>query len=208
MKKKPNIVEIPVRDAVVANPVPIIADGAIATVLWGEGRMIPVLILDTSTRPDVESFIASQYWTEIVGDTESSWSFKKCARGLLQPLLILNFTKPSRCLLIIEFHLPRQGVLVDQILWSNGVYLQPGRLGDRLATTLENPRLVAEVPPNDIFREEFEIVYKKAIFRHLRRQGMPRTHAKKGVESYLRTQRDVFQRRIPFRRPSDDSVSG
>lgn len=207
MKQKPKIVEIPVRDAVEANPIPIVADGAIATVLWGEGRMIPVMILDTSTRPDVENFITSQYRAEIVGDTESSWSFTKRARGLPRPLLILNFTKPSRCLLIVEFDLPRQGVLVDQILWSNGVYLQPGRLGDRLATTLKYPRITVEVPPNEIFREEFESIYKKAIFRHFRREGMSRAHAKQRVNSYLRKQRDVFQRRVPFRRPIEDTSS-
>ena len=207
VKPRPNIVEIPVRDAAEALPVPIIADGAIATVRWGEGRTIPVLIIDTSTRPDLENFVTSQYWTEIVGDAESIWSFKKRPRGFPRPLLLLNFTKPSRCLLIIEFDIPRQGVLVDQIIWSHGVYLQPGRPGDRLSTTLENPRLIVEVPPNEIFRGEFESVYKKSIFRQFRREGMSRTHAKKQVNSYLRKQRDVFQRRVPFRRPSDDTVS-
>ncbi len=207
MKPKRNIVKIPLRDATEADPVPIVADGAMATALWGEGRMIPVLIIDTSTRPDVENFITSQYWAEIVGDTESSWSFKKRPRSLPRPILLLNFIKPSQCLLMIEFDLPRQGVLVDQILWSHGVYLQPGRPGDRLATTLKNPRITVEVPPNEIFRGEFENVYKKAVFRHLRSEGMSRAHAKQAVNAYLRIQRDVFHQRVPFRRPSDDAVS-
>ena len=207
VKPRRNIVQVPVRDTAEALPVPIIADGAIATVHWGEGRTIPVLIIDTSTRPDVENFIGSQHRTQIVGDAESMWSFNKRPRGLPRPLLLLNFTKPTQCLLIIEFEIPRQGVLVDQILWSHGLYLQPGRPGERLSATLENPRLIIEVPPNEIFRGEFESVYKKAIFRHFRREGMSRTHAKKGVDSYLRKQRDVFRRRVPFRRPSDDTVS-
>ena len=202
VKPKRHIVEIPIQDVAESHPVPIIADGAIATVLWGEGRMIPVLILDTSIRPDIENFITSQYWAEMVGDTESSWSFKKRVRSLPRPILLLNFSKPSQCLLMIEFDIPRQGVLVDQILWSHGVYLQPGRPGDRLATTLKNPRIIVEVPPNEIFRGEFENVYRKAIFRHLRSEGMSRAHAKQAVNMYLRKQRDVFQRRVPFRRPS------
>lgn len=206
MKPKRHVVKIPLRDAVEAHPVPIIADGLIATALLGEGRTIPVLILDTSTRPDVENFMTSQYWAGIVGDAESSWSFKKRFSGHPRPLLILNFTKPSQCLLIIEFDIPRQGVLVDQILWAHGVYLQPGRPDDRLATTLENPRIIVEVPPNENFRVEFESVYKKAIFRHFRREGMSRTHAKQGVSSYLQKRREVFHRRIQFRRPSDDTV--
>ena len=77
LKPKHRVVKIPLRDAAEALPLPIIANGAIATVHFGEGRTIPVLIIDTSTRPDAENFITSQYWSKIVGDAESSWSFKK-----------------------------------------------------------------------------------------------------------------------------------
>jgi hypothetical protein len=35
----------------------IVADGAIASRGVGEGRLIPLVILDTSSRPDVEEYI-------------------------------------------------------------------------------------------------------------------------------------------------------
>ena len=197
------VAKIPLRDAIEADPVPIVADGAIATALWGEGRTIPVLILDTSTRPDVENLVKAQYWAQLVGDADSSWTIKKRRSRVPRPLLILKFTKPSHCLLIIEFHMPLHGVLVDQILWSGGLYLQPGRPGDRLATTFKNPRITVEVPPNEIFRDEFEKVHKNAIARHFRSEGMPRARAKQAASSYLSEHRGVFQRRIPFGRAQD-----
>lgn len=207
MKSNRHRVKIPLRDAIEAHPVPVIADGAIAMARLGEGRTIPVLILDTSARPDVENLITSQLRAGIVGDVESRWSFKRRFGQISRPLLLLKFTKPGRCLLIIEFELPRQGVLVDQILWSRGVFVQPGRPGDRLADTLNCPRLSIEVPPNETFRREFERVYRKAIFRRFRRGGMSRTHAKQGVDSYLQECRRVLQRRIRFRRPSQVTAS-
>ena len=88
-----------------------------------------MLILDTSKRPDVEKLITAQYWGELVGDADSLWTFKKHRGRILRPLLVLKFTNPSHCVLVIEFDMPLQGILVDQILWSHGVYLQPGRPG-------------------------------------------------------------------------------
>ena len=219
MKPRRHLAEIPLRHENEANPVPIVADGAMGTALLGEGRMIPVLILDTSARPDVEKLITSQYWSGMVGDATSIWSFsheirrprhlKRRAIGLPWPLLLLTFTKPSRCLLIVEFDIRRQGVLVDQVLWSHGVYLQAGRPGDRLARTVKNPKILVEVPPNEVFRGEFERVYMKAIYRNFRGEGMSRAHAKHAAKAYLKEWRDVFQRRIPFQRPpSQDTVPG
>lgn len=41
-------------------PVPIIADGSIATVHFGDGRNIPVLIVDTAKRPDIVDLVKAQ----------------------------------------------------------------------------------------------------------------------------------------------------
>ena len=177
-----------------------------ATATFGEGRMIPVLILDTSTRADFEKLISFQVSANILGDAESVWTFKKRRRDTTRPQLVLNFSKPSQLLLIIEFDLPRQGVLVDQILLSHGVSLQPGRPGDRLKNTIKNPRIYIEIIRNEIFREQFEKVYKKAILRYFRQNGMSRVAARRAVNTYLRKTREFLQQRLPFRHPSDDIV--
>ena len=75
---------------------------------------------------------------------------------------------------MVEFELEEQGILVDQILWAKGVYLQPGRPGDRLAATSDNPRILVEVPANGAFAKRFRSLRKKALFRRFRNKGMSR----------------------------------
>ncbi len=135
------------------------------------------------------------------GDVESNWSLK--GRTSKSPLLILRFTKPSECLVLIEFDTPSQGILVDQILWAQGLYLQPGRPGERLITTMDNPRILGELPTNDAFREVFRPIHEKAIYRRFRSGGMTRAAAKRATGSFLKEWRDVFQRRMSFRASAD-----
>ena len=49
-----NKIKIGLRHPVEKKPVPIVADASIATAGLERGRNIPLLILDTSSRPDVE----------------------------------------------------------------------------------------------------------------------------------------------------------
>ena len=192
-------VEIPLRHRSEALPVPIVEDASVATAFMGEGRNIPLLILDTSSRPDIEAMVrAHQEFGP--GDATSVWSFEKRLFGLTSPLLLLRITKPSECVVLIEFDMTkRQGVLVDQILWAQGVYLQPGRPGDRLVTTMGNPKILVEVPANEAYKKQFQKIYEKAIFRKFRKMGMSRSDSKHSVQVYLKKWREVFHRRIPLR---------
>ena len=192
-------VEIPVSHPSEADPVPIVRDGIVATVAQTYGRWIPVLILDTSTRPDIETMVRAH--GELgPGDAISGWSFKtRLGFGLAAPMLVLRFTKPSQCLVVVEFDLEKQGILVDQILWAQGVYLQPGRPGDRLAPTIDNPRILVEVPTNETFAKRFRSARKKALFRRFRNGGMSRIDSKNAVRELLRKWQSVFHRNVRFR---------
>ena len=80
--------------------------------------------------------------------------------------------------------------------------------GDRLATTVKNPKILVEVPRNEVFQVEFDSVYAKAIYRAFRKEGISRAQAKRAGEAYLKEHRDALQRRIPFdRTPSHDTGS-
>lgn len=199
-----SIVKIPLMHLSEASSVPIVADGTVATAAMGEGRNIPLLILDTSSRPDIETMVrAHQEFGP--GDATSFWSFKKRRLGIDSPLLLLRITKPSECVIVIEFEMAKgQGVLVDQILWAQGVYLQPGQPGDCLTTTIDNPRILIEIPMNDVFKKRFQSVYEKAIFRSFRKIGMSRTDSKQLVQSSLKNLRGLLHQRIPFRRNIED----
>ena len=191
-------IEIPLSHPAEADPVPIVGDGIVATAAQTYGRNIPILILDTSTRPDIETLVRAH--GELgPGDAISGWSFKtRLGLGLAAPMLVLKFTKPSQCLVMIEFDLEEQGILVDQVLWAQGVYLQPGRPGDRLASTIDNLRILVEVPANAAFAKRFQSGYRKALFRKFRNSGLSRNDSKNAVRAAMSEMRSVLHRNIAF----------
>lgn len=191
-------VEMPLRHPSEADPVPIAGDGMVATVIQSYGRWIPVLILDTSSRPDFETLVRAH--GELgPGDAISGWSFKtRLGFGFVAPRLVLRFTKPSQCVVIVEFDLESQGILVDQILWAKGVYLQPGRPGDRLVTTSDTARILVEVTANGAFAKRFRSARKKALFRSFRDRGLSRTDSKKAVRAVLSELESVFYQNVRF----------
>ncbi len=118
---------------------PVVADAGIATVGVGDGRMISLLILDTSKRPDIEGMVKAHHAMEGQGDVTAQWGRPDTFfdEGIVS--LILPFEKPSYCLIILRLDIGKYGGLVDQIIRSQGVYIQPGRPGDRLSTAFDNP---------------------------------------------------------------------
>ena len=190
---------MPLRHPSEADPVPIAGDGMVATAIQSYGRWIPVLILDTSSRPDIETLVRAH--GELgPGDAISGWTFQtRLGFGLAAPKLVLRFTKPSQCVVMVEFDLEKQGILVDQILWAKGVYLQPGRPGDRLATTFDTPRILVGVTANGAFAKRFRSARKKALFLSFRNRGMSRTDSKNAVRALLREWQSVFYRNMRFR---------
>ena len=107
-------VAVPLRHEVEARPISIVSDAAIATRGFGDGRLIPLVILDTTTRPDVEAMIVAHRDLG-PGDSTSAWARRSRFdwRGIR---LVLTVTNPSRCTMVLDFDIDRQGGLVDQIV--------------------------------------------------------------------------------------------
>src|SRR5438132_911761 len=113
-------------------PVPIVGDAAMAHESYGLGRLIPVLILDERSRPDIkEIFRAHQHLGS--GDVKSTWGQRPGQSDTVA--LWLEFERPVESRILIEFELAKYGGLVDQVIEAQLVYLQAGIPGDRLITT-------------------------------------------------------------------------
>jgi len=92
---------------------------------------------------------------------------------------------------------------VDQIIHSQGLYIQPGRPGDRLSTTFDNPRVLAEVPSRE-FKDEWDRMLRKAMRKRFQREhGMSRAEAKLATEKFITDRRDLSSKRI--RGPVEDA---
>lgn len=168
-------------------PVPIAADAAISTVIFGEGRLIPLLILNTSNRPDIEDMIKAQVHLP-PGDVESQWGRLLEMESTVS--LILKFTRPSEVFVLLCFNVSKQGILIETILKSKALYLQAGRPGDRFITTIDTPRMLIEVPDMD-FQKEWNKIWPKEIAKTLRSDGLKRKEAKLAAEKIIKEMQKV-----------------
>ncbi len=186
-----NKVAIEIRHEIEKIPVPIVSNAVIGTSGVADGRMIPLLIIDSSSRGDIEDMIRA-HKIERVGDVESTWVKPSDANKFKLMLLV---KKPSRCLILLEFDLVSYGVLVDQIIEAQGLYLQAGRPGDRLSKTMNHERILIEVPSRD-FRNEWDRIWKKALFKNFRERGVPRHKAKEAADDFVNRWRQFGSMRM------------
>src|SRR4051812_2720990 len=116
--------QISVRPKVAVELAPIVGDAALAQGSIAEGRIIPVVIIDAVARPDLAEFVRV-HSTSGPGDVISRWG--QLSRDSDRVALMLRFTKPAEVSAALEFEIVRQGIMVDQILTSKALYIQPGK---------------------------------------------------------------------------------
>ncbi|REJ94781.1 MAG: hypothetical protein DWQ34_07750 [Planctomycetota bacterium] len=168
------------------------SDAAIATQQLGHGRLIPLLIIDTSERPDIDELVRVHEHFDS-GDCSTVWS--RLDKKLPQLGLVCEFSRPSELSFVIRLDVTTRSGIIDQIVTGNAVYFQPGRTGDRLATTLKNPRLLIQVPDTG-FQREWERIFLRQSIRHLRSRGMSRKQAKKAGPRFIEEWRRLGQLQI------------
>ncbi len=190
MKNRDKTIEL--RGAREAAPLRIVADAAIATVAIGDGRLIPLVIVDTTARQDIDELVrVHQYLPS--GDVSCQWAQIHGHKGTIS--LVLTFIRPAELTAILEFDITNQGGLVDQILTASGLYIQPGREGDRLVSTMNNPRILVEV--GDLgFGKQWNEMLRKHIVKKLRADGLSRRESKEAVERFLQEWRKLGSMRM------------
>lgn len=172
-KKSKFSLEIPTGAEYQLRPVPLVADGAIAQNNSALGHLVPVLIVDTTDRPDIVDIIQA-HTAQPSGDVIARWAnpdgFEKDSTCLIH--LILHFIRPIDTYVIIKFQKGQAG-LVDQILRVRLAYLQAGAPGDRLANTLEERRILVEIRNMD-FDGTWERMLFDTLFNEFRVRGLSR----------------------------------
>jgi hypothetical protein len=161
----------------------IVADAGIATVGVGEGRMIPLVILDTSSRPDLEEYIRVHQYVG-PGDVKCQWGQLIGHNDTVA--LVLSFSRPAELVAIVEFDLQKHhGVLVEQVLGSKALYIQAGRDGDRLKHDLNLPKVILEVPDTGFGRKFWDKIYSRYTTAKMRERGLNRTNAKRAAKEAI-----------------------
>jgi hypothetical protein len=189
---KERMTTIEVRGPHEASPIRIVADAMIATQKVGDGRMIPLVILDTSLRPDVEELVRLHEHLS-PGDAESVWAQLSGHKNSIA--LILTFVRPAELTIVLEFDVVRQGGMVDRILGAKALYIQAGRDGDRLITTMHHPRIIVDVPHGG-FEKEWDNILRKGIVRDFRARGLSRSESKRAAERFIEEWRKLTSFRL------------
>ena len=162
-------------------PVPIVGDGAVATRQVLSGHLVPVLILDTSDRPDIVELIRVQRHLP-AGDVVSSWGARsRTARTIF---LLLEFSRPLETRVLLELHIAMQGMIVDFILDVRAVGLQSGAHGDRLSTTMDHDRMIVEVAATG-FQPKWNELLRRELTRDSRREGLTKRQADRATEQTI-----------------------
>ncbi|MBV8833155.1 MAG: hypothetical protein JO108_28490 [Acidobacteriaceae bacterium] len=160
----------------------IVSDAAVSTRGVFGGRLVPLVILDTSDRPDIDELIRIHHASPQPGDVKIQWAELDGHEGYIS--LILTFVRPTEATIIVEFNIAKQGILVEQALSGKGMYIQAGRDGDRLTTDPERPKVLMEVP--DVgFRKEWDRLFQKYLTKHFRSKGLSRSDAKRAAQSAI-----------------------
>jgi hypothetical protein len=172
----------------------IVADGAIAHPGVGEGRLIPFVILDTSSRPDLEEFILVHQYVG-AGDVKCQWGQLIGHDNTVS--LILSFSRPATLVAIVEFDLQRNhGVLVQQVLGTKALYIQAGREGDRLKNDVNLPKVILEVPDTGFGRKSWDKIYSQYTMAKMRERGLNRADAKRAAKEAIEELRKLGTVRI------------
>lgn len=174
--------------------VPVLADAAIAGAGVAEGRLIPVLLLDTSSRPEVAELIrvqnhlppgdVSAQWGKIEGDDDSV-------------LLSLRSLQPIDVAVVLVFSIEEQAMLIDAIVTSGAVYLQAATPGDRLVTTMDANRMMVEVAASDFQPIWDKLLQERMLTVMAKRLGVSRRKARPAAEQLIAEIRRFTRLRMP-----------
>jgi len=161
--------------------VPIVSDAAVATGAVGDGRLVPLVILDTTNRPDlIDLFKAHDKMPP--GDADTTWV---SIGGFEDHLgLWFRFKKPFEVDAVLNFELSEHGLTVDMTMNARAVYLQVGKPGDRFYKAMEAPRIIVEIGAC-MATQEWEKIWLRAIRNRLRKEGTKRHEAKRLAPEYM-----------------------
>lgn len=184
MKRKVKISE--------SSVVPIVNDGAIATLGVGEGRMVPVLVVDCSNIVELRDLIYA-HENAAPGDVEICWVVLK--RNKNKIALLIKFSKPAILEILLQFDIGTQGNVVDGILHANALYLQPTESGIKVSEGVQKQKILVEIPDTG-FIPKWDKIYSSRMIKKFKKSGFSRTEAKKAAEQHRAMTREIWKHQV------------
>lgn len=171
---------------------PIHSDGGIGHPDVGDGRIIPVVIIDCKDDRNVYELILHHEHTP-PGDVRVTW-----IRDLLDSkhiYLKLEFELPMKHVTRVKFVLSKHSAVIDCAIRSRGLYIQPLESGAKVIDGLNEPKLLIEIPSSATF-PEWPKIHRKVITKIYRKQGASKHEAKELTENHLEKLAEIWKMRI------------
>lgn len=170
----------------------VLSDGALAGPV-ADGRLIPVLVIDTAGRPDIRELVR-QHKHFSPGDAKHRWATSPEDEDLV--VLMLTFDRPSEVDVVLAFSIEDEGILVDAIVRCGMVYLQPGTERSRVSTTVGDPKVLVELPDTG-FGPYWDSLFEKRMANVIAAQmKVSSGHAKSRAKEIIAEMRQVTSLRI------------
>ena len=172
--------------------VPLVRDGAVASPEIGDGRLIPVLILDCSNHPQFLNLVHVHQKTP-PGDVVSRWGYNPLNKRFVE--LKMNFVKPVDLEVRVQFDLRTQAAIADSIVQAKSVYLQPAESGRRVIDGLDKPKIIIEVPPQTKLLK-WDSMLLKQIEKKMKHDGVGKKTARNAAKQHLARMRELTGKRM------------
>jgi hypothetical protein len=154
----------------------IISNAAISRLHFANGKNVPLIIVDTTDLLEVERAMLT-HSTVKDGHVNTQWGKSTDNKYIT---LVFSFLDPVPVDFFVSFNVESQGGLVDLIIHSQLLYLQPGKPGDRLSSTMDSPRLLVEIPSRQ-FKKEWDLIFQRVMEKRFIKMGLKKKDAKKAV---------------------------
>ncbi|MGZ9586650.1 hypothetical protein [Paenibacillus marinisediminis] len=154
----------------------IVSDAAISSLHVVNGKNVPLVIVDTTDLPEVERAILT-HTTIKNGHVNTKWG-KSAADKYIT--LVFSLLDPVPIEFFVSFNAEKQGGVVDLIIRSQLLYIQPGKPGDRLSNTINSPRLLVEIPSTH-FSKEWNLIHQRIMTKRFIKMGLKKKDAKKAA---------------------------
>lgn len=150
-------------------PVTIVNYSAIGNQDVCSGRMVPLLIVDTSNRLDIKACLEAHQESQIAGEVKTNWGRRDSPHS--GPItLTIRFKKPALCTIIFHLDIEEYGGLIDQIVEAEGLWLTWGNTGDRFVNTISRIKVFIEIESKE-FYEAWDYILDKYLRDSVRKKG-------------------------------------
>ena len=170
----------------------LVGDGAIANAKTADGRLIPVIILDTREKKQLE-YLVKMHEQIDTGDVSSIWSITRFNHE--QGNLVLFFKTPMEFKVAISLQSLKHSPIIEGIRISKAVYIQPGKPGDRVSDDINAPKILVEIPAKTTF-EKWDEIFEKMVIKKLKKEGLRGKNLKEAAREHILLIKDIWGRRL------------